>query len=360
VSLKSSFQSIVLLVGTLLSFVFSGNCSISRGSAILAISEIPKDSIAERMLYYQRSNGGWPQPGGDAINYNRILTSAQKQQFIAEKNNLDATIDDKSTTREINYLVASFRQTQNDDYRKAAERGINYLLTAQKTNGGWAQFYPDSSSYRKQITYNDNAMVDVLWVMKSIADGTNSFDVVDKQLIPKAQKAVDRGVDCILKTQYSQKGILTAWCAQHDRITLQPTGARTFELPSLSGNESIGILEFLMSIDNPSDRIRKSVRAATAWFESVRLPDIATKIIIDPSQPKGKDVVVVQEPGSTRWARFYDLDTNKPFFCGRNGIKKYALAEIENERRVGYAWYGTWPSKLLTTDYPNWVKKWGK
>ncbi|QHV99887.1 pectate lyase [Spirosoma endbachense] len=312
------------------------------------------------MLYYQRSNGGWPQPGGDAINYNRILTSTQKQQLIAEKNNLDATIDDKSTTHEINYLVASFKQTQNDDYRKAAERGIIYLLTAQKKNGGWAQFYPDSSSYRKQITYNDNAMVDVLWVMKSITDGTNSFDVVDKQLVPKAQKAVDRGVDCILKTQYSQKGILTAWCAQHDRITLQPTGARTFELPSLSGNESVGILEFLMSIDNPSDRIRKSVRAATAWLESVRLPDIATKIIIDPSQPKGKDVVVVQEPGSTRWARFYDLDTNKPFFCGRNGIKKYALAEIENERRVGYAWYGIWPAKLLATDYPNWAKKWGK
>ena len=34
------------------------------------------------------------------------------------------------------------------------------------------------------------------------------------------------------------------------------------------------------------------------------------------------------------------------------------LAEIENERRIGYAWYGTWPLKLLQTEYPEWKLKW--
>ena len=54
------------------------------------------------------------------------------------------------------------------------------------------------------------------------------------------------------------------------------------------------------------------------------------------------------------WARFYEIDTNRPFFCGRDGVKKYALAEIEYERRNGYAWLGYWPESLLSKDYPAW------
>jgi hypothetical protein len=27
-------------------------------------------------------------------------------------------------------------------------------------------------------------------------------------------------------------------------------------------------------------------------------------------------------------------------------VKKYDIAEIEPERRNGYAWYGTWPARL--------------
>ena len=98
-----------------------------------------------------------------------------------KKNRLDTTIDDDATTREISHLVTAFKTTRNEAYRSAAERGIRYLLTAQQSNGGWGQFYPDSSSYRKQITYNDNAMINVLWVMKHVADGTNDFDVVNKK-----------------------------------------------------------------------------------------------------------------------------------------------------------------------------------
>ena len=323
------------------------------------MAQAATDSIAERMLLYQRNNGGWPQPGGDKINYTIPLTPAQKDRLADEKNRLDTTIDDDATTREISHLVTAFKTTRNEAYRSAAERGIRYLLTAQQSNGGWGQFYPDSSSYRKQITYNDNAMINVLWVMKHVADGTNDFDVVNKKLIPDAQKAVNQGIECILNTQVVQHGTLTAWCAQHDRNTLKPAKARAFELPSLSGSESVGIVEFLMAIDHPSDRIKQAIRAATAWLDSVKLVGIATKTVADASQPKGKDVLVVQDPSSTVWARFYELDTNKPFFAGRNSEKKYALADIENERRAGYGWYGTWPAKLLSKEYPKWEKKWG-
>ena len=53
----------------------------------------------------------------------------------------------------------------------------------------------------------------------------------------------------------------------------------------------------------------------------------------------------------------YQLETDRPFFCGRDGVVKYKLAEIEKERRVGYAWYVETPRRLLE-QYPAWRAKW--
>ena len=349
-----------LLLGSLMSiflFPFLGIGGCSYG--ISTLQEAAKDSVAERMLLFQRNNGGWPQPGGDPINYNLVLTPTQKAILLSEKGKLDATIDDKATTREINALVSAYKKTQNTAYLQAAENGIKYLLTAQNSAGGWGQFFPDTSGYHKHITYNDQAMMDVMWIFKNITEGKNDFDAV-KTLIPQAKAAMAKGIDCILKTQYVQQGKLTAWCAQHDRKTLLPAKARAFELASLSGNESVGIVQFLMAIDNPSPEIKRAIAAAVAWLESVKIVGIRVDNIVDVSQPKGKDRIVVADPSSTLWARFYNLDTNKPFFTGRDSVPRATLAEIENERRVGYAYYGNWPAKLLSTEYPNWLQKWGK
>jgi PelA/Pel-15E family pectate lyase len=317
----------------------------------------PQDSVAERMLIYQRNNGGFPQPKGDPIDYQKSLSKSLISTLLTEKDFLDATIDDKATTREINGLVVAFQNTKNPAYIQAAENGIRYLLRAQNKAGGWGQFFPDSSGYHKHITYNDNAMIDVMYVMKNTAEATNGFEAVDKTLIPATKKAVEKGIDCILKTQVIQNGKLTAWCAQHDRNTLKPAKARMFELPSISGNESVGIIKFLMTINKPSDEIKTAIKAAVAWFEAVKIVGIKIQDIKDPSQPKGKDRIIVPDPNSTIWARFYELETNKPFFAGRNSVVKYSLAEIENERRVGYAYYGTWAKSLLEKDYPEWLKK---
>jgi len=57
------------------------------------------------------------------------------------------------------------------------------------------------------------------------------------------------------------------------------------------------------------------------------------------------------------WARFYELGTNRPIFCGRDSVVKYSMAEIEYERRNGYRWYTDRAAKLLAVDYPEWAKK---
>ncbi|RYY14319.1 MAG: pectate lyase [Cytophagaceae bacterium] len=318
-----------------------------------------QDSTAEKMLAFQRSVGGWPKAVNEVkVDYKRPMSAADLQAARRDAGREDATIDNNATTREITYLLGAFKTTQNPAYRLGAEKGIRYLLRMQQSSGGFPQYYPLNNLYRAQITYNDNAMVHALQVLKAVADKKADFALVDATLVPLAQKAVDKGVQCILKTQYVQHGQRTVWCAQHDRTTLLPCPARAFELASLSGDESVGITEFLMSLDQPSPEVRRAIAAAVAWFEASKIPDMAVADITDPAQPSGRDRVLVASPGSTLWARFYDLDTNQPIYVGRDGVKRARLADIENERRIGYVYAATWPAKLLAREYPKWQQKW--
>ena len=68
----------------------------------------------------------------------------------------------------------------------------------------------------------------------------------------------------ILNCQVKIKGKLTVWGQQHDEVTLAPAGARAYELPSLTGNESAGLTLLLMEIEKPSQRIRDSIATPCA------------------------------------------------------------------------------------------------
>jgi PelA/Pel-15E family pectate lyase len=326
--------------------------------AVSAKNGFAQDSVADNMLLYQRAVGGWPKHIGEQrIDYKKSLSPAEKAGLVDDRNRNDATIDNNATTKEIRYLVKAYKQTGNAAYLAAAENGISYLLKMQYANGGFPQFYPDTSLYRSEITYNDNAMINALEVLWDVAHPKNGFEVIGERFAGPAQTAVERGVTCILNTQIRRGGKLTAWCAQYDKTTLEPANARSFELASLSGDETVAIVEFLMKIDHPSEAVIQSIDAAVQWLQSSKIEGYAYVDINDPSQPNGRDRVIRPDASSTIWARFYDIDTNRPFFCGRDGIKKWNVAEIENERRTGYGWYGTWPQQLLQKDFPEWKMK---
>ena len=321
------------------------------------------DLIAENMLLYQRANGGWPKHfGGDKkVDYKHELTGEEKLELASGyAAGIDATIDNDATTKEIRYLCKIYKQTKNEKYFNAAKRGIDYLLNAQYANGGWPQFFPDFSSYRSQVTYNDNAMVNVLNVLYDVVYSKNDLDVFDKQYQNKCVDPIVKGVQCILKTQLKQREKLTAWCAQYNAKTLQPEMARKYELVSLSGSESVGIVRFLMRIEQPSPAIIASVNGAVQWFDKVKITGYKVVDIAAPAEKSGKDRVLLPDSSGILWARFYDVQTNEPFFAGRDSQRHTSLAEIENERRVGYAWYGNWPAKLLSTEYPAWAARWSK
>jgi PelA/Pel-15E family pectate lyase len=230
---------------------------------------------------------------------------------------------------------------------------LDYLFKAQYPNGGWPQFYPDLSGYYKHITFNDDAMIGVMKLLRDVAAGKPNYVFVDEARRANAARAVEKGIECILKTQVIVNGKRTVWCAQHDEVTLAPAPARKFEVTSLSGGESVGIVRFLMSIKNPSPAVVEAVEAAVAWFEQTQLRGIKW---ID----NGSDRVVVKDStAGPIWARFYEMGTNRPVFVGRDGVVKYDVAQIEHERRTGYNWYVDEPAKLLQKDYPAWRRKIG-
>ena len=302
--------------------------------------------IADNVLLFQRASGGWPKN----IDMAKPFSDADKTTLLNDQKKTDSTIDNGATYTQLSFLARVYTAQRKERLRESFVKGLDYLLQAQYANGGWPQFYPDLSGYYKHITYNDDAMIGVMKLLRDVAAAKPAYAFVDSGRRDRAARAVEKGIECILKTQVVVNGKRTVWCAQHDEVTLAPAPARKFEVASLSGGESVGIVRFLISIKDPSPAVIEAVESAIAWFEQSQLKGIKW---VDKS---GDRIVVADPEGGSIWARFYEIGTNRPIFVGRDSVVKYSVAEIEYERRTGYNWYVDEPAKLLKKDYPAWRK----
>jgi PelA/Pel-15E family pectate lyase len=223
--------------------------------------------VADNVLLYQRDSGGWPKN----IDMAAVLSDADKDALLKQKPEIDSTIDNGATHTQLKYLARIYGAHPEDRYKQAFIKGVEYLLKAQYANGGWPQFYPLHQGYYTHITYNDDAMIGVLEVLRDVAKTKAPYAFVDAAVRARAASAVERGIECILKTQVVVDGKLTVWCAQHDEVTFKPAAARAFEPVSLSGLESVGIVRFLMRIEHPDKRVITAIESAVAWFEQTKI-----------------------------------------------------------------------------------------
>jgi PelA/Pel-15E family pectate lyase len=311
--------------------------------------------IADNVLLYQSDSGGW----GKNINMAAVLDEEARADVLAQRAEIHPNIDNDATPKQMRVLARVYHATGIERFRESFSRGLDYLFDAQYENGGWPQYHPYREGYYMRITFNDDAMVNVMTLLRDIVNDVPEFGFVPAADRARAAAAIDKGLDVILRTQLRVDGVLTAWCAQYDEHDFTPAHARSYELPSISGSESVGVVRYLMSIEDPSPEVIESIQRAVAWFDRVAVHGIRVEEIQDPSQQSGRDRIVVADPvAPPMWARFYEIGTDRPMFSGRDGIKKYSMAEIENERRVGYSWWGTWPARLLEEDYPAWQHRW--
>lgn len=315
--------------------------------------------IADNILLFQKNNGGWPK------NYDMfaILTDDQKDSVAAGKGILNTTYDNGSTYTQIAALSSVYTVTKVEKYKQAALKGFDYIIKSQYKNGGWPQYYPLEDNYSRHITYNDGVFEGIMQLLKDVQDHQPEYAFVDAKNRENLAAAYQKGLKCIVNTQINDNGKLTAWCQQHDEVTLQPAWARKFEPPSICNGESSGLVLFLMRIDHPDKDIINAIQNAVIWFQDSKIYNTRIKTI--PAAPmatpfrtsKSDRVAVTDTTAPPIWTRYYELKTHRPMFCNRDSKVVYSLAEVERERRDGYGWYTYGPQKVLDK-YPQWQQKW--
>jgi len=313
--------------------------------------------IANIIVSFQTPAGGWsknldlaaqPRAPGESFapdNNSRYLGKDDFDALPAGHWDYVGTFDNDATITELRFLakvIAAGRPNQVKPFRASFRRGLDYIFAAQYPNGGWPQVWPLQGGYHDAITYNDDAMINILELLREVATGTNEFAFVPEKTRRLAGAGLQRGLACILTCQIIENGHPTVWCQQHDALTLQPVSARNYEMPSEVSRESAVIMMFLMAQPRPGPEIIASVNAAATWFEKTRISDMAYQVV------PGQGRRLVSAPGhGPIWARFYEIGTDRPIFGDRDKTIHDRLDEISAERRNGYAWFTDAPQKAL-------------
>jgi PelA/Pel-15E family pectate lyase len=322
----------------------SSNSSASNTGTLLTLDGNPAASWlnksktkwgtdkADTVLSYQQTNGGWPKN----LDYNSVGAGSGGSE--------SGTIDNGATITEMVYLAEIYKNGKNTKYRDAVRKAANFLVSSQYSTGALPQFYPLKGGYADHATFNDNGMAYALTVLDFAANNRAPFDtdVFSDTDRNKFKTAVTKGTAYILKAQWKQNGKLTVWCAQHGATDYLPKKARAYELESLSGSESVGILAFLMTQPQTVE-IEQAIRAGVAWFNSPNT--YLDGYTYDSAQAATNPIV--KKSGSKMWYRFYDLNTNRGFFSDRDGSKFYDITQMSEERRTGYSWGGAYGNSII-------------
>ncbi|MEX1114410.1 MAG: pectate lyase, partial [Akkermansiaceae bacterium] len=307
--------------------------------------------LADIVLSYQTPAGGWSKHTGYTKGLRKPGMQWSSQSEPGAKPHYLGTFDNRSTTEQMQFLANMWLATQRDDCKEGFIKGLNYVLAAQYPNGGWPQVYPLEGSYHDDITLNDDALTHVLELLQRIVANDPSCAFLDELARDKVRRALGAGIDCVLAMQVVQDGRKTAWCAQHDALTLQPTAARKMEPATLSGVESANLLRFLMTLPNPAPKLVAAIEAGLAWFDRVKIPGLA---------PGRKDDKSADSSGASsdqfHWARFYGLTDSKPVFPGRDGVLYTSFNEMAANNKLGYDFFSTKPGSILKNGQKNWRK----
>jgi PelA/Pel-15E family pectate lyase len=295
---------------------------------------------ADAIVSFQTPTGGWSK----RVDFRRARRPGENWASEGDWSWI-GTLDNGATTEQMRFLAGVIHVHGDPRHRDSFLRGLDYLILAQFPNGCWPQVYPLVGSYHDAVTYNDDAMVHALDLLRSVARGEYAF--VPEEGRRHAAVAVERGIGCVLATQVVVGGHKTVWGAQHDPLTLAPVRARPYEHAALSGRESARIIDFLMGIESPEPAAVAAVHAAAAWFRQ-------TAIYGFTYEPRGR--LAARDGAGPLWARFYEIGTNRPIFSDREGVIRYDLREIGEERRRGYLWYSDEPAATLRR-YDAWARR---
>ncbi|HYF36631.1 MAG TPA: pectate lyase [Prosthecobacter sp.] len=259
------------------------------------------------LIECQLSSGGWY---SDFDFTEKWLTKFHlHQQALAGdkdpgKRDHRSTLDDNKTQSALLLLLELVHLPECKDdtiLREAFKFGMDALLAAQYPNGGWPQqfsgpadpatpvkkaAYPKAwprefpkAKYDHFYTLNDGNIERIVSLLLRAHELSK-----DERYLNAAKKAGDFFI--LAQMPEPQPG----WAQQYN-FDMEPVWARKFEPPCVSGGESMDTMKALhdLWVYTGDDKFLKPIPAALAWYDRSALPD-------------------------GTYARFYELQTNKPLF----------------------------------------------
>src|SRR5208283_2293990 len=140
--------------------------------------------VADIIVSFQTPAGGWsknldltqhPRAAGEYFapdNGSHYLNQADFDLPRDARWDYVGTFDNDATITEMRFLtkvIAAAGTNATVAYRAAFLRGLDYIFAAQYPNGGWPQVWPLQGGYHDTITYNDDAMLNVLSLLRDVA-----------------------------------------------------------------------------------------------------------------------------------------------------------------------------------------------
>ena len=228
-------------------------------------------TLIATVLSFQTPAGGWSKHTGYSRGQRQPGMQWSSQSEPGRRSHYLGTIDNGATTRELRFLAQAWAATGRDDCRVAVSRGLDYLLAAQFPSGGWPQVYPLEGGYHDNITFNDDAMTNVLELLQDIIAEKSPFRCVEPDRRARIVAAVKRGIACVLASQIKVRGVKAVWCSQHDPLSFAAVPGRAYEPAALSGVESARLLRFLMRLPQPSPEVVACIESGLAWLEAAKV-----------------------------------------------------------------------------------------
>lgn len=328
------------------------------GGVLLRAYEVTKDkryldaaqAAASALARGQLESGGWDylidfDPQQFAKWYHRTDKGRLAEAETAKRRNI-TTLDDNTSQSALRFLMAvadaspppenAAETARLAQIRKAVEYGLQGLIEAQYPNGAWPQRHAGevysagthpsvaaripvewprthpNEKYSGAYTFNDGTIRDCILTL---------LEAHRRYGKPEYLEAARKGGDFIIRAQLPAPQ--PAWAQQYN-FQMEPIWARKFEPPSISGNESVGVIRTLIEIylATGDEKYLAPIPVAAEWFERSEIA-----------------------PG--KWARFYELGTNKPLYFTRD----YQLVYTDDDLPTHYSFQGNFGIKSTLALY---------
>lgn len=260
-------------------------------------------SIADNIVALQNEDGGFC-----LLPDNIDLTQDNLASKLGSLKD-DSSLENGSTVAQLRYLAKYITENKPDDdrYKNAFFKGLDFLLNNQRSNGGWCMEPASAKGFNGNTEIGNKVTTEVLTLLQDIAVLNNqNFVFVRKSVdISPIKSALEKGNNFIVSSQLSENGTKSGWATQvKDDNTV--TMGRTYERESVSSFTTKDVVDYLMSVHNPSAQMIDAVTSAVAWLKEVKIEDKELQIVNDTSMNNGFDVYLVDGAGT--WASNYVYD----------------------------------------------------